>query len=68
MARRRSASDRRAYTLRLTPKGRQKLTAIRPALDRVDEQILGMTPARQRQAFMQALSALIEACEMRRSM
>jgi DNA-binding MarR family transcriptional regulator len=67
VARRRSPKDRRAYTLQLTSKGRQKLIAVRPAIERVDEEILSMIPARQRLALMQGLSGLIETCETRRS-
>ncbi len=65
VVRRRSTSDRRAYTVKLTRQGRQKLTAVRPAVERVDEQILSMVPTRQRDAFVQALSSLVEACEKR---
>jgi MarR family transcriptional regulator, temperature-dependent positive regulator of motility len=65
VARRRNLKDRRAYTLRLTSRGRQKLTAVRPAIERVDEEILSMISARQRLALMQGLSELIETCETR---
>jgi DNA-binding MarR family transcriptional regulator len=66
VARRRSTKDARAYTLRLTLRGRQKLRAVRPAVEQVDEQVLGMVPIRQRDAFVQTLRSLIEACESRR--
>ena len=65
VVRRRSTTDRRAYTVKLTRQGRQKLTSVRPVVERVDDQILAMIPSRQRDAFVQALSALAEACEKR---
>jgi len=65
VVRRRSTTDRRAYTVKLTRSGRAKLSQVRPAVDRVDEQILSMIPARQRDAFVTALTALTENCEKR---
>lgn len=65
VVRRRSTTDRRAYTVKLTRQGRAKLSAVKPAVDRVDEQILSMVPARQRDAFVTALTALTENCEKR---
>lgn len=65
VVRRRSTTDRRAYTVKLTRSGRSKLSAVRPAVDRVDEQILSMVPARQRDAFVAALTSLTENCEKR---
>lgn len=67
VVRRRSTTDRRAYSVKLTRSGRNKLAQVRPAVDRVDEQILSMIPARQRDAFVNALIALTEACEKRMS-
>jgi DNA-binding MarR family transcriptional regulator len=66
VARRVSPNDRRAYTLRLTPKGRQKLLTVRPAVERIDEHILGLVPTRHQQALMQALLGLTKACELSR--
>jgi DNA-binding MarR family transcriptional regulator len=65
VVRRRSTTDRRAYTVKLTRQGRQKLSSVRPVVERVDEQILSMIPARQRDAFVQALTSLTDACEKR---
>jgi DNA-binding MarR family transcriptional regulator len=65
IARRPNARDRRAYSLRLTPKGRQQLLAVRPAVERIDEHILSLVPVRHRQALMQALLGLIKTCESR---
>jgi DNA-binding MarR family transcriptional regulator len=67
VVRRRSTSDRRAYTVKLTRQGRAKLASVRPTVDRVDEQVLSMVPARQRDAFVAALTALAENCEKRRT-
>lgn len=66
VVRRRSTDDRRAYTVKLTRQGRAKLSSVRPAVERVDEQILGMVPIRQREAFIAALTSLAENCEKRR--
>ena len=66
VARRRSPTDRRAYTVKLTRQGRAKLMSVRPAVERVDEQVLSMIPARQRESLVTALTALAESCEKRR--
>jgi len=66
VARRRSPTDRRAYTVKLTRQGRTKLSSVRPAVDRVDEHVLSMVPTRQRDAFVSALTSLAENCEKRR--
>jgi DNA-binding MarR family transcriptional regulator len=67
VARKKSTTDRRAYTVRLTRQGRQRLASVRPAADRVDEEVLGSINPRQREELLRGLTALVGACEKRQA-
>jgi DNA-binding MarR family transcriptional regulator len=58
LQRQRTKEDARAYSVRLTEKGRSALTAAEPVAMRIDQQILAALPANERQVFLQALSRL----------
>jgi MarR family transcriptional regulator, temperature-dependent positive regulator of motility len=58
LQRQRTKEDARAYSVRLTEKGRSALMAAEPVAMRIDQQILAALPANERQVFLQALSRL----------
>lgn len=59
--RRRTRKDARMYAVRLTDKGQSALKQAEPAARTTDERILGSLPAAQRDAFLKALSRIVEA-------
>lgn len=61
IARRRSKSDARAYAVRLTQVGRDALKSAEPASERVETRILKSLPQARRDAFVDALSRLVQA-------
>jgi DNA-binding MarR family transcriptional regulator len=48
-----SEQDRRARELRLTPEGRRLLAAVRPLVEDLQTEILGLLSAAERRAFLQ---------------
>ncbi|HRD76141.1 MAG TPA: MarR family transcriptional regulator [Hyphomicrobiaceae bacterium] len=60
LQRRRTREDARAYAVRLTDEGWRVLRSAEPLVKRVDEQILGSLPAKQRTQFVDELKAIID--------
>ena len=60
LQRRRTREDARAYAVKLTDEGRRVLSIASPAARRVDERVLGALPAGRREAFMAALTSIVE--------
>ena len=60
LQRRRTRDDARAYAVKLTGEGNRVLKAYDPLARRVDERILAILPAQQRDRFMQDLNAIIQ--------
>ncbi len=58
--RRRTKEDARAYSVRLTDAGRQVLESAAPIASRVDSRILSVLPDRDRDRFLNQLSAIVE--------
>lgn len=58
--RRASATDRRAHVVAVTPKGRRLVAKARRVVDELYEDVLGTLPARERTAFVDALTRLTE--------
>ena len=63
LARKRSSSDARANTVRLTRKGRSQLAAAAPKVAAADEEILNLLPIRGRTSFLAMLLKLSQAVE-----
>lgn len=61
IARRRSKSDARAYSVRLTTEGHAALNSAGPASLRVESRILEMLPQSRRDEFVDSLSQLVRA-------
>jgi DNA-binding MarR family transcriptional regulator len=61
LQRRRTKDDARAYAVKLTEEGWRKLRGAEPAVRRVDDKILSMLPARQREQFLTDLMNIIQA-------
>jgi DNA-binding MarR family transcriptional regulator len=61
--RRRTREDARAYAVKVTEEGARALKAAEPAVRRVDERILAALSARQRDQFIDDLSAMISTLE-----
>lgn len=59
--RQRTKRDARAYSVRLTERGRKALDSARPAAQLADERLLSTLSPKQRQAFVDTLSTLIRA-------
>lgn len=59
--RRRTKEDARAYAVRLTDDGWKALKSSDPLAKRVDDKILAVLPASQRERFLQDLSTIVEA-------
>jgi DNA-binding MarR family transcriptional regulator len=60
LQRRRTKEDARAYAVKLTEDGRRMLKLAEPASRRVDDKILDILPARQREQFLEDLSLIVE--------
>ena len=63
LQRRRTPGDARAYAVKLTDEGRQVLRRAEPVAKRVDERVLDALPTRQREQFIVALLAIVDALE-----
>jgi DNA-binding MarR family transcriptional regulator len=63
LQRRRSREDARAYAVKLTDQGRRVLSIAVPAARRVDERVLGAVADKQREAFLTALSSIVETLQ-----
>jgi DNA-binding MarR family transcriptional regulator len=63
LQRRRTREDARTYAVKLTDQGRRALEKAGPAARRVDERVLGALPAKQREAFMAALTSIVETLQ-----
>jgi DNA-binding MarR family transcriptional regulator len=63
LQRRRTREDARAYAVKLTKEGRRVLAAANPAARRVDEQVIGALPSKQREAFLTALASIVETLQ-----
>lgn len=61
LQRRRTKDDARAYAVKLTDEGWRVLKTVDPLAKRVDDKILSVLPAAQRERFVQDLAAIIEA-------
>ncbi|MFN0219833.1 MAG: MarR family winged helix-turn-helix transcriptional regulator [Hyphomicrobium sp.] len=59
LQRRRTREDARAYAVKLTDEGFRVLRSADPLSRRVDERILSVLPAAQRDRFMQDLNAIV---------
>ena len=59
--RQRTKRDARAYSVRLTDRGRKALDSARPAARLADERLLSSLPMKHRQAVVEALSSLVHA-------
>lgn len=66
LQRRRTKDDARAYAVKLTEEGWKVLKAADPLARRVDDKILAVLPAGQRERFLQDLAAIIEALSAER--
>lgn len=60
LQRRRTKEDARAYAVKLTEEGRRVLRSVDPLARRVDERILESLPPKQREQFLDDLSAIVE--------
>jgi DNA-binding MarR family transcriptional regulator len=63
LQRRRTRQDARAYAVTLTSEGRRVLNAARPISQRVDDRLLGALPGKQRDAFLSALTSIVETLQ-----
>ena len=59
--RRRTRRDARMYAVRLTDKGKSALETAEPAVRSTDERILAAIPTAQRDAFLRALTRIVES-------
>lgn len=61
LQRRRTRRDARMYAVRLTEAGEAVLKSAGPAADTTDERLLSVVPQRDREAFVAALSHIVDA-------
>ncbi len=61
LQRRRTKEDARAYAVRLTDEGRKAYETAGPMAKRVDDRILDVLPAQQRERFMNDLNVIVDA-------
>ncbi len=61
LQRRRTKEDARAYAVKLTDEGRRVLATAEPVVQRVDERLLSVLPAAQRERFLRDLNLIVEA-------
>jgi len=59
--RRRTKSDARVYSVRLSDKGRQALADARPAADQAEERLLAALDPSSRHAFLESLDRIVRA-------
>ncbi len=60
LQRKRTRRDARMYAVRLTERGNEALQRAEPAAQATDERLLAALPQREREAFLDALSRIIE--------
>ena len=65
LERRRTKEDARAYAVKLTDQGRRVLRTIEPLAKKVDEHVLAVLPAKDRQNFISTLQSIITALQPR---
>ena len=63
LQRRRTSHDARMYAVKLTATGRDLLEAAEPAARTTEEKLLSVLPAQQRNAMIEALSAIVAELE-----
>jgi DNA-binding MarR family transcriptional regulator len=63
LQRRRTKEDARAYAVKLTDEGRCVLRMVEPLAKRVDDRVLSVLPAGQRERFLASLQSIIEVLE-----
>ena len=63
LQRRRTKEDARAYAVRLTDEGRRVLRVAEPLSRKVDERILDVLPAKQREQFLSDLLTIVDALQ-----
>jgi len=61
LQRRRTKEDARAYAVKLTEEGWRVLRSVEPSATRIDERLLSVLPAKQREQFLESLSMMITA-------
>ncbi|KAB2849756.1 MAG: MarR family transcriptional regulator [Hyphomicrobiaceae bacterium] len=61
LERRRTREDARAYAVRLSQEGRQKLALATPLAARADDRLLGSISGEDRQRFIEMLSAIVRS-------
>jgi DNA-binding MarR family transcriptional regulator len=61
--RRRTATDARTYTVKLTSKGRGALRSLQPALEAADQLVLASLPETLRELFLNGLQSVIDELE-----
>ncbi len=63
LQRRRTKEDARAYAVKLTDEGRRVLRVAEPLSRRVDDRILDVLPAKQRDQFVNDLLTIVDALQ-----
>ncbi len=63
LQRRRTREDARAYAVRLTEEGKKVLKTAEPLAKRVDERILEALPPKQREQFVEELTAIVQTLQ-----
>lgn len=61
LSRKRTKTDARAYSVRLTPQGREVLEAAEPGARSADERILESLPPSKRDEFLSLLSTIVRS-------
>lgn len=61
LQRRRTREDARAYAVKLTEEGQRTLASSQPRVHRVDDRLLAVLPAANRERFLTDLSAIVDA-------
>lgn len=64
LQRRRTSQDARMYAVKLTAAGRDLLEEAEPAARSTEEKLLGVLPATQRNAMLNALSTIVASLEL----
>jgi DNA-binding MarR family transcriptional regulator len=63
LSRRRTRADARAYSVRLTPRGREALLSAEPAAITADARVLAALPPAKRRDFLDCLNTIVHAIE-----
>jgi DNA-binding MarR family transcriptional regulator len=61
LQRRRTKEDARAYAVKLTEEGWRTLKAADPVARRVDDKVLAVLPAAQRERFLTDLNTIVQS-------